>query len=220
MDLMPRTPTYDIDTSFFSSIDSPGKAYWLGALAADGCIYHMQNKWMFQFIVAEKDRQWLQALQNAIRSTHPLRVLPGGFGTLCVRLIIVNQLFCLPLVEIGLKSGDILNRIPESLWCHFIRGLFDGDRCIRLDIGKQRHTGYIPWTLAWSLQSQSHDLLQSIQSVLAECCDLTPQRMRFRHNVWEWTVRGNQQVMRIAHYLYPDGVYPFLERKREKFVVA
>jgi LAGLIDADG-like domain len=216
---MSRTTTYDIDTSYFSSIDSSDKAYWLGALAADGCIYHMQNKWMFQFIIAEKDRQWLQAFQNAIHSTHPLRILPGGFGTPCVRLVIVNQLFCKPLVEIGLKSGDVINRIPENLWCHFIRGLFDGDGCIRLDIGKQRHTGYIPRTLAWSLLSQSHDLLQSIQSVIAKYCDLTPQHMRFHHNVWEWTVRGNQQVKRIAQYLYPDGIYPLLARKRDTFVV-
>src|SRR5258705_1170592 len=119
--IMSRTTTYAVDTSYFSRIDAPDKAYWLGALAADGCVYFLKNKWMFQFIVSEKDRQWLQAFQDAIKSTHPLRTLPGGFVTPCVRLVIVNQQFCTPPVEIGFKSGDILNRIPESLCCQFIR---------------------------------------------------------------------------------------------------
>jgi hypothetical protein len=215
---MPKT-TYDIDTSYFSSIDSPDKAYWLGALAADGCIYHKQNKWVFQFLVAEKDQQWLQAFRDAIHSTHPFRILPGGFGTPCIRLTIVNQQFCTPLREIGLKSDDILTRLPESLRCHFIRGLSDGDGCIRTAIGKPRHTGYIPQVLQWSLVSQSYELLQSIQVVIAKYCDITPQKMRFHSNVWEWRVRGNKQVKRIAEYLYPNGTYSFLTRKRDKFEV-
>jgi hypothetical protein len=215
---MART-TYTIDASYFLSIDTSDKAYWLGALAADGCIYYMQNKWVFNFTVAEKDQQWLQAFRDAIQSTHPFRVRLGGFGTPCVRLEIINQQFCTSLKEIGFKSSDILKRIPEHLWCHFIRGLSDGDGCVRLDVGKPRHTGYIPHTLQWSLVSQSRELLLIIQTVMAEQCRFTPQKMRFHFNVWEWKVRGNKQVKRVAQYLYPDGTYPFLPRKREKLYI-
>lgn len=200
------------------SYHSANKAYWLGALAADGCIYYKQNKWIFQFIVSQADQEWLYTFRDEIQSTHPLRVLPGGFGTPCIRLVIVNQQFTMPLIEIGLKSEDILNRIPERLWPHFIRGLFDGDGCIHKDVGKPRHTGYVPWTLVWSLLSQSPILLQHIQAIFQQSCNIAPSKMRFHNNAWKLAVRGNRQVKRIAEYMYPEGQYPFLARKREKFV--
>ena len=215
---MPRSTIYDIDTTYFSHIDTPDKAYWLGALASDGCIYYHRNKWVMQFIVTQRDQEWLEAFRQAIGSTHPVKILPGGFDTPCARLIITNQEFCAPLVSIGIKSSGILQRIPECVWNHFVRGLFDGDGCIRKDVGKPRHTGYIPWTLEWSLVSQSSVLLQNIQTVFLKYCDITPSKMRFHNNVWVWAVRGNRQVRRIAEYIYPEGEYPFLARKREKFI--
>jgi len=97
------------------------KAYWLGALAADGCLYYNHNKWVLQFIVSEKDQDWLLSFRDEIKSTHPIRILPGGFGTPFCGLVVTNQMFCAPLLAIGLKSADILQRIPEDLYAHFIR---------------------------------------------------------------------------------------------------
>src|SRR6516225_1442917 len=78
MMLMSRPSTYEINTSYFATIDTPNKAYWLGVLAADGCVYYTHNKWRFQFIVAEKDQSWLLMFRNEVRSNHPIRILPGG----------------------------------------------------------------------------------------------------------------------------------------------
>jgi hypothetical protein len=216
---MPRPNTYEINPAYFSCIDTPNKAYWLGALAADGCVYWHQNKWVFQLMVAEKDQDWLLAFRSAIGSSHPIRTLLGGFGTPCRKLLITNQILCQSLLSIGYKSDDILERVPEHLWCHFIRGLFDGDGSIRMDKGKPRHTGYVPQTLVWKLTSQSDLLLKSIQRVFERYCDITPSKMYFGNNAWQLAVRGNRQVKRIAQYIYPDGDYAFLARKREKFTV-
>jgi hypothetical protein len=215
---MPRPPLYDIDETYFSKIDAADKAYWLGVLAADGSLYYHGNKWVLQFIVTQRDQEWIEAFREAIHSTHPLRVLPGGFDTPCVRLVITNQVLSSCLLALEFKSDRVLQHIPEYLWCHFVRGIFDGDGCIRKDVGKPRHTGYIPWTLEWSLVSQSYVLLQNIQVVFQTYCDVEPNKLRFHDNVWVWAVRGNRQVRRIAEYIYPQAVYSFLARKREKFV--
>ena len=217
---MARSSIYEVDVTYFQDIDTPSKAYWLGALAADGCSYYNRNKWVLQFIVSEKDQDWLLAFRNEIKSTHPIRTLPGGFGTPCCRLVITNQQFCAPLLAIGLKSDDILQCIPEGLYAHFIRGLFDGDGSIITYIGRPRHTGFVPRTLQWSLVSQSHDLLQSLQALFAEQCGIAPNKMRFHSNVWQWSIRGNRQIYRIAEYFYPSGDYPFLQRKRAGFEIT
>jgi hypothetical protein len=55
---------YTIDESYFVQIDTPNKAYWLGSLASDGLVYRVQNKWRFQFQVAEIDRDWISSFQS------------------------------------------------------------------------------------------------------------------------------------------------------------
>jgi LAGLIDADG-like domain len=203
---MPRFYKYQVDASYFTNIDMPGKAYWLGVMAADGSLYYHGNKWVLQFIVTQRDQEWIEAFKGAIHSTHPLRVLPGGFDTPCVRLVITNQVLSASLIALEFKSDTVLQHVPEHLWCHFVRGLFDGDGCIRKDVGKPRHTGYAPSTLEWSLVSQSFALLRNIQAVFQKYCGVVPNKMRFHNNVWVWAVRGNRQVKRIAEYIYPEGV--------------
>ena len=215
---MSRSYTYEIDAAYFATIDTPNKAYWLGALAADGCVYYTQNKWRFQFIVAEKDRSWLLMFRNEVGSNHPVRILPGGFGTPCIRFVVTNQDFCSTLLTLNFKSADILQRVSEPLRPHFIRGLFDGDGSIRNERGTPRPTGYIPQTLEWALVSQSRELLESLQSVFVLSCNVALNKLSFHNNVWRWKVRGNKQVMRIAAFLYPEGEYCYLPRKRELFV--
>jgi hypothetical protein len=133
--LMSRPSTYEINSTYFAPIDTPHKAYWLGVLAADGCVYYTHNKWRFQFIVAEKDQSWLLMFRNEVGSNHPVRILPGGFGTPCCRFVVTNQDFCSTLLTLNFKSADILQRVAEALRPHFIRGLFDGDGSIRKERG-------------------------------------------------------------------------------------
>jgi LAGLIDADG-like domain len=216
--LMPRPSTYEIDSAYFATIDTPNKAYWLGVLAADGCVYYTQNKWRFQFIIAEKDQSWLLMFRNEVSSNHPVRILPGGFGTPCCRFVVTNQHFCSTLLTLNFKSADILQRVAEALHPHFIRGLFDGDGSIRKERGTPRPTGYIPQTLEWALVSQSRELLESLQRVFVLSCNVALNKLSFHNNVWRWKVRGNKQVMRIAAFLYPEGEYCYLARKRALFV--
>ena len=117
---MARSYVYEVDVTYFHDINTPSKAYWLGALAADGCLYYNHNKWVLQFIVSEKDQ----------------------------------------------------------------------------------------------------DLLLNLQAIFAEQCDIAPNKMRFHSNVWQWSIRGNRQIYRIAQYCYPAGDYPFLQRKRVGFEVT
>ena len=61
---MARPATYHVDTDYFSVLDTPEKAYWLGTLAADGCLYYNHIKWVLQFIISEKDHEWFYAFSD------------------------------------------------------------------------------------------------------------------------------------------------------------
>ena len=217
---MPRFHKYQVDGSYFTDIDTPDKAYWLGVLAADGCVSNAGNKWRLELMLAEKDCDWLQSFRTAISSTHPIRSVFGGFGTPCCKLAITNQSLCVSLLALEFKSSAVLEHVPSQLYCHFIRGLFDGDGYIRHEMGTPRHTGYVPHTPEWSLVSQSHELLERLQHAFAQACDIPMNKLSFHNNAWRWKVRGNKQVKRIWAFLYPEGDYPFLPRKRDLFGTA
>jgi hypothetical protein len=215
---MPRFHSYTVNASYFRDIDIPEKAYWLGVLAADGCVSDAGRKWRLELMLGEKDHEWLLSFRAAISSNHPVRSVLGGFGTPCLKLSITNQQLCGSLLSIGFKSSTILERIAQQLYPHFIRGLFDGDGSIWDERGRPRSTGYIPQTLEWSLLSQNRELLENLQDVFARTCAILPNKLFFYRNAWQWKVRGNRQILRIASFLYPEGEYPFLPRKRALFV--
>lgn len=61
---------YTLNENFFENIDSEEKAYWLGFIAADGCV---ADKYRLQIALAAKDKKHLEKLRNAIGSNAPLK---------------------------------------------------------------------------------------------------------------------------------------------------
>lgn len=51
---------YTINEDSFSKIDSPDKAYWLGAMYSDGYITKTKYTNKFGIAVAERDKNWLE----------------------------------------------------------------------------------------------------------------------------------------------------------------
>ena len=64
---------YKINTRFFSCIDSPEKAYWLGFLWADGCISATTGSKRIVFCLHYRDHKHLEQLVCDLDSTYPVR---------------------------------------------------------------------------------------------------------------------------------------------------
>ena len=58
-----RSYIYNFNHNYFEKIDSPDKAYFLGLLAADGCVYRRKNgsksQAMIKLTLQEKDKDIL-----------------------------------------------------------------------------------------------------------------------------------------------------------------
>lgn len=121
----------NLDIEYFSQVDTPEKAYWLGFLLADG--YVSAAKTYLAVDLAEKDLDQLERFARAVaasenrisRRTHPS-------GSQSVRLVIHNKCFVSHLVNAGCANAKSLSvRLPAlstvTLDRAVLLGLFDGD---------------------------------------------------------------------------------------------
>lgn len=68
-----------MDETFFSVIETEEKAYWLGFIAADGCIRkNKSGSYELSIHLAEKDIEHLAAFKSAIQSDHKIVTRQNG----------------------------------------------------------------------------------------------------------------------------------------------
>jgi thymidylate synthase ThyX len=118
-----------INENYFSKIDTPEKAYLVGLIFADGNISLTDGR--YQLTINQKeDEQWW--ILNMIRSL----IQPDAKS-----LYLHNRQICEDLMNIGIipnKTYDVTENHISKLWeateqyrYDFLRGLLDGDGCIR-----------------------------------------------------------------------------------------
>jgi hypothetical protein len=114
----------DINESYFKDLD-PESAYWLGFIFADG---HVSN--IFVLSISVHDENHLRQFKKDIESDHTITYNEYGKGDPMVRISTKIPEFIEPLKEYlgeNKTKSNSVPQLPEHLFSHFIRGLFDGD---------------------------------------------------------------------------------------------
>lgn len=119
---------------YFSVIDTPSKAYFLGFIASDGCIYKRKTynqQGILRFQIIKEDEKILQILKDELGTDIPLHHHSGKY----VSLEICCEQIYKDLNELGLHErktygNAIPNGISNEFFKYFIRGYFDGDGTI------------------------------------------------------------------------------------------
>lgn len=128
------TRQYYANFNYFNSIDTPNKAYILGFICSDGCIYKRDNhEGMWQITLQKQDVQILEDIKKEIQADNPIK-----FNNNTVTLTIVSQQMYDDLLKLGLvpkktytmNLHDVFENIPYYLFKDFIHGYFDGDGSI------------------------------------------------------------------------------------------
>jgi hypothetical protein len=180
------------------------EAYWLGFIVADGNVFEDRVKvglW-------RPDRPHLLALQEWCGggSVVDPPSKPNGVVFSVSSVALARRLAKLGVVP-DKHFKTQFPEIPRRLWPHFIRGVFDGDGCIRLTTKGQ-------WR--WNITGNP-PLLRSIQAVfyaehlikkLNKLSSIAKNGVTCR-----FECEGDQQVTRIMGYLYRDATV-WLARKR------
>jgi transposase len=126
-----------VDESFFLEINTPEKAYWLGYLAADGCITKTRQKTS----LSSKDFEIVEKFKNAVKSEHAIgsiNIFDKRTGKTYRRfsIQITNAKFTENLCKWGVNENKsnifLFPDIKEEYYSYFIAGLFDGDGSVCL----------------------------------------------------------------------------------------
>ena len=207
---------YFFDFNFFEKIDTELKAYWLGFLYADGCIFP-QNKYGeqdFQLALAVEDEEILQKYAADLKSTYPIRydnTKHNKNNAFQVQAICkwrsqktVEDLKRLGCIE---KKSLILTfpteeQVPNDLIYHFIRGYFDGDGSIT------NYNGFYNINIVGT-----EAFIKKLSEYFSGGSVFPDKR---KTNSWYFNLGGNLQVLQAYHLLY-DNATRYLLRKFNKF---
>ena len=130
----------NVNENYFKNIDTSEKAYWLGFIQADGCIYQQETTYRFQINLSGKDKGHLKKLNNHLSSTYTVserKVIVKGKEYETCSLKINSKPFCENLIMNGITPQKTLNdafpNLRKDLMSHYLRGFFDGDGGIKID---------------------------------------------------------------------------------------
>jgi len=221
-----RTLREDYFTSW-----SPAMAYDLGYIWADGTIAQKsweKTAWGLNLNCQTPDESLILGLRERLGSTHAIkriwrtqasgRETPMSICGICSRKIAGS------LIDHGVlpnKSNLDLSfphgGVPDAFFGHFTRGYFDGDGSVGLYEYPHRKTSQ----KIVSYQG-SHRFIQGLRDeLLSRVRGLNPVGLtsieEAKTKVIQW--QGLDDIERLYCFMYPsEGEYPFLPRKREKFL--
>lgn len=129
------TQKYSLNESYFDLIDTGNKAYILGLMYSDGCVYVNKNKYSYKMSISlqEDDVDVLQKIKNEMNYSGKLQYHVTDESRKNVYSLVINNKH---IVESLIKHGvvprktfeiDFPNWLDDSLVHHFIRGIIDGD---------------------------------------------------------------------------------------------
>lgn len=133
---VPHKSVLSKESTFFKSIDSPNKAYFLGLLAADGSVNTEGDKY-FSIELKSPDHCVLELLASEMDTSTEVKLYrrEDKNNTTYGRLRVFNSVVVAQLKSLGLTGDNTKNegywRLSSSLRADYLRGLLDGDGCIK-----------------------------------------------------------------------------------------
>lgn len=197
--------------------ETPSMFYDLGYILADGNVY----KDVLKLKCAREDEEIILGLRERLGSAHKIdRGQAVRKGTICyytqIKIYapsIVTDLFHLGVYPNKSNVGFELPTIPDEYFCHFVRGFFDGDGGV--SSSKQLNPASIDSQKFYILGP--HKFLGDLANRISIMCGTIIPTISLKKNLL-WTMKwGSQEdLIKLRDFIYPEGTYPFLQRKRIK----
>lgn len=202
---------YTCNDFFFNVINTEEKAYWLGALYADGNVSQKGSK-SGQIFLTSTDKEWIEQFLKDVNSSNKARPeIHNRFKSTVWKAQITSSQMYNDLLNLGcipVKSHVI--RIPDldkNLLHHFIRGYFDGDGTVGVYKNLKTHS----WTILKSgFCSGSQKFLEDLLQILPT------KNKNITYNgvyVVQFSLRDS---IDLYNYIYQNSTVHLI-RKKDKF---
>lgn len=208
-----RKNGYTLNEDYFEVIDTEHKAYWLGFIAADGCITETNY-----FAISLKDKDILEELKADIEFSGDIYSPKSNQGTY-YRINFSSKKICDDLRKLGITERKSLsyNKLPNirhGLLRHFIRGYFDGDGTIYSSITKTYNPNKTSFTNNYAMRIIATKdfckaLLNEIYSEIGYTGKITKSNNEY---MFYYSIYKNQALVNFYWYLYHNSSI-YLKRK-------
>lgn len=204
--------TYKLNETYFDTIDTNDKAYFLGFIFADGFVYRGRNNFELGIHIHPKDISFLNLFKEKIESASPIIIDKNGYA--------VFRLYSQHLFEQLVSKGCVerkslvlrfpsLNIIPKHLLSHFVRGYFDGDGTIK------RCAKYLR-TIQVGFVS-SIPFISELNIVLNKNAGVNLVKPYCHGNYLELVYCGKGNAKKLYDFMYKDATM-FFARKHKRFI--
>lgn len=202
----------NLDETYFESIDTETKAYFLGLIITDGCIHKSENRPPLLALMSNaSDSYIIKQFLDDIHSNNKLTSDNRG----CLGVHLMSERITNSLEKYGVKERKTFDtKFPalsdKSMYPHLIRGILDGDGSVGFYArkGRNAHDKKIRFT------GGTKSFLAEIGHFLHEELALNiPNIYRDKENVWIMQYRKNKDLEILIHYLY-DNAHIYLKRKK------
>jgi hypothetical protein len=223
----------ELNINYFENIDTKGKAYFLGLVAADGCVYIKKNKikgnrYSLTISLKEEDRYILEIFKDELNYKGELKYLPSKkisvnnskeyTSSPGYLLLISNKKIVTDLLNLGINNNkselgfnfDLLN-IKEDLVSHFIRGYFDGDGSINVYIRNENYN------VITYFCSNTIPILKYIKNKIPTDIDSFITTSNTNNSSMNYLKIKRNSVLKFYDYIYSDFSKYFLKRKFNNF---
>ena len=215
-----------INENIFEIIDTEEKAYWLGFIVADGNIGIYNNNKTFQIMLQSQDKYILEKLRTSLgcnirrydkerdaiiitQSNLKYNKKKDEYSLSVCSSKIYDDLYSHGIYPRKTFNTTIPTGIPDDLFRHFVRGLFDGDGCITTN------TGYDTKRIIFYGQNS---LLEPLQNKLKQDIPtLNDVKIFHKKTLSMLTYGSKKDVNSFYHYLYNDATI-YLTRKKKNFL--
>lgn len=219
--LQKRKNKYSFNESYFDTIDTEHKAYWLGFLMADGYILSKRKgeranqSQSFGFSISTKDIELLKNFKKDLNAENPINIYTSNSGfkenAPAGRILLTSQHTVDCLKSHGIvENKTFITKMPninENLIPHFIRGYSDGDGSIVIDKNNR-----VQWAFCGT-----KELLSSFQEFFGTDYKLTQRFPERQNNNWTLKITGWTNIPRCLDICYSEATI-FLKRKYDKYV--
>lgn len=209
-----------IDNNYFSIIDSEEKAYWLGFLYADGCVYRQGEYYTVILVLSSVDKNHMYKFQKSINTSYKIREYVSKEQTSYCRIECCSKQMFTDLINLGCIEKKTLKlkfptteQVPDNLINHFMRGYFDGDGTINShkEVGNKRNQ------VRFQVLGTEHFVRGYVNKLPLDKTVKENITLQSTKNIKTVQIGGNIQSKKIFDYLYKDATI-YLDRKHEKYI--
>jgi intein/homing endonuclease len=197
---------YKFNENVFDNIDTDQKAYWLGFIAADGCVFHRNKSEspQLQIGILKSDSVHLEKFKKFMESDKPIRTYNKLSEVHFSSKNLCNSLYNYGITQRKSLTLEFPAKLDSSLYSAFIRGYTDGDGCFTYSSSSWKILGTIPF-------------ISKVQNILISELGLNKTKLYLTRNLKtvELNYSGGRQLFKIVCWLYKNATV-YLDRKFEK----